>query len=892
MNGESLKKIDQQAESSLLRLHELWQSTHTLANSQQQPLTEALQEHYLSLEELQVVLEELRSQNQELITIRHIEFGIVNSEFGIITPRLKAGAWIKMLRICLFSINKFRGKELCLIPNSEFRIPNCFGQVLEVERQRYRELFDLAPEGYLVTDPEAIILEANQAAGKLLNCSPKRLIGKPLIVFALGESLPKFHTMLSQLQSSQKPQAWEVQIKPRNLDPFPGLFKVAIVQDSDGKVIGLRWLLQDISKRKQYEEALEMARSNLEQQVAERTTELAISNEQLKQEITERRRIEAALRQQNEWARLMMAMQARIRQSLNLEEILKTTVAEVRQFLGADRVVVYKVDSSRVASVVAESVDAACTSLLGIQIDTPLFKERVVFYRRGNPSVIHDMRQAEFPTAINQFLQQQQVKASLTVPILQGNKFWGLLAIHQCQGTRLWQPSEVELLQQLATQVSITIQQSELYQQVVQLNTNLESQVQQRTAQLKKSLDFEATLKRISDDVRDTLDEKQILQTAVWELAVVLNIHGCNTGLYDAEFSTSTISYEYKVGLDAAQGQVVQMQDFLEGYKQLLQGEYFQFCELVSSWQTPVAILACPIFGDQGTIGDLWLFKQPESAFDELELRLVQQVANQCAIAIRQARLYQAAQVKIQELETLNRLKDDFLNNVSHELRTPVANMNMAIQMLSKILQRDREALAQLTKTEAESSKVSRYLHILQNECERELNLIDSLLDLQNLSGNIQPSVLTSIQLQDWLPQFVEPFQARSHNYKQNLLIDISPHLPRLICEPSSLGRVLAELLNNACKYTPPGEKILVKAQAQSGMMQLSISNSGVEIPANEIPRIFEKFYRIRANDFWNQGGTGLGLALVQQLVKRLGGKISVESSAQQTCFTVELPLN
>jgi len=727
MNGESLKKIDQQAESSRLRLHELWQSTHTLANSQQQPLTEVLQENYLSLEELQVVLEELRSQNQELITIR--------------------------------------------------------------------------------------------------------------------------------------------------------------------QVIGLRWLLQDISKRKQYEEALEMARSNLEQQVAERTTELAASNEQLKQEIKERRRIEAALRQQNEWARLMMAMQARIRQSLNLEEILKTTVAEVRQFLGADRVVVYKVDSSRVASVVAESVDTACTSLLGIQIDTPLFKERVVFYRRGNPSVIHDMRQAEFPTAINQFLQQQQVKASLTVPLLHNNKLWGLLAIHQCKGMRLWQPSEVELLQQLAIQVSIAIQQSELYQQVVQLNTHLESQVQQRTAQLKKSLDFEATLKRISDDVRDTLDEKQILQTAVWELAVVLNIHGCNTGLYDAD-STSTISYEYKVGLDAAQGQVVQMQDFLEGYKQLLQGEYFQFCELVSSWQTPVAILACPIFDDQGTIGDLWLFKQPESAFDELEIRLVQQVANQCAIAIRQARLYQAAQVKIQELETLNRLKDDFLNSVSHELRTPVANMNMAIQMLSKILQQDRESLAQLTKAEAESSKVSRYLHILQNECERELNLIDNLLDLQNLSGNSQPSVLTSIQLQDWLPQFVEPFQARSHNYKQNLLIDISPNLPRLICEPSSLRRVLAELLNNACKYTPPGEKILVKAQTQSGMMHLSVSNSGVEIPANEIPRIFEKFYRIRANDLWNQGGTGLGLALVQQLVTRLGGKISVESSAQQTCFTVELPLN
>ena len=73
--------------------------------------------------------------------------------------------------------------------------------------------------------------------------------------------------------------------------------------------------------------------------------------------------------------------------------------------------------------------------------------------------------------------------------------------------------------------------------------------------------------------------------------------------------------------------------------------------------------------------------------------------------------------------------------------------------------------------------------------------------------------------------------------------------------------------------------------------IQISVSNSGVEIPASEIPRIFDKFYRIRAHDVWNQGGTGLGLALVQQLVTRLGGKIFVNSSKGQTCFTVELPL-
>lgn len=440
---------------------------------------------------------------------------------------------------------------------------------------------------------------------------------------------------------------------------------------------------------------------------------------------------------------------------------------------------------------------------------------------------------------------------------------------------------------------------SKLYRQVVQLNTTLESVVRERTAQLQKALDFEAILKRICDDVRDTLDEKQILQAVVWELAVGLNIHGCNMGLYDALLSTSTISYEYTLSINSTWGQVIKMQDFPEGYQQLLQGQYFQFCELTASWQTPVAILACPIFDDRGTIGDLWLFKHPEATFDELEIRLVQQVANQCAIAIRQARLYQAAQAKIQELETLNHLKDDFLDTVSYELRTPLANMKMAIEMLGTVLNR-KQVSACLSGSGKELEKISRYLEILHNECKRVLNPLDNLLELQN-SGNSQPSVLTSIQLQEWLPQIAAPFQERSRHYQQSFLIEISPDLPRLICESAWLGRVLAELLHNACKYTPAAGKIVIKAETHETSLQtpttspktiqISVSNSGVEIPASEIQRIFDKFYRIRAHDVWNQGGTGLGLALVQQLVTRLGGKIFVDSSNRQTCFTVELPL-
>ena len=125
-----------------------------------------------------------------------------------------------------------------------------------------------------------------------------------------------------------------------------------------------------------------------------------------------------------------------------------------------------------------------------------------------------------------------------------------------------------------------------------------------------------------------------------------------------------------------------------------------------------------PSITREKVLGDLWLIDHKEHVFNEFEIRLVQQVANQCAIAIRQARLYKAAQAQVHELEKLNRLKDEFLSTVSHELRTPISNVKMAIHML---------------KNAPTEEKRQQYLKILEAESQREADLIDDLLDLQKL---------------------------------------------------------------------------------------------------------------------------------------------------------------
>lgn len=230
---------------------------------------------------------------------------------------------------------------------------------------------------------------------------------------------------------------------------------------------------------------------------------------------------------------------------------------------------------------------------------------------------------------------------------------------------------------------------------------------------------------------------------------------------------------------------------------------------------------------------------------------------------------------QMQGLEALNHLKDEFLSTVSHELRSPLSNIKMLIQML-----------------QIDSSEEQRnyYLQILEQECDREAELIEDLLDLQRLEHNHQLPILEEIDLEGWLPHLIEPFQKRTQSRQQMLQLHFTCQPPLLISDKLGLERILSELVNNACKYTPPGETIAVEVQTTPAHIHFIVSNSGAEIPSAELPKIFEKFYRIPHGDRWQQGGTGLGLTLVKKLVEWLNGTIQVTSQLNQTTFTIQIP--
>lgn len=152
--------------------------------------------------------------------------------------------------------------------------------------------------------------------------------------------------------------------------------------------------------------------------------------------------------------------------TLNLDEILNITVEEVRQFLHTDRAIVFRLAPDGTGTVVAESVGAQWISIMSAQIYDPCFVESYVDrYRQGMVTTKTDINDGDISPCHVELLTKYQVKANLVVPIMHQDRFWGVLIAHHCTSPRQWQPLEIDLLEQLSTQVSVAIRQAELYQQ-------------------------------------------------------------------------------------------------------------------------------------------------------------------------------------------------------------------------------------------------------------------------------------------------------------------------------------------------------------------------------------------------------------------------------------------
>jgi PAS domain S-box-containing protein len=567
-----------------------------------------------------------------------------------------------------------------------------------------------------------------------------------------------------------------------------------------------------------------------------------------------------------------------------LPEILREIAPEIRQLLDCDRFLIYQFHSRETGLILAESSGNTVSSLRSQEITHLVFDdEQQEHYKLGYVPIIEDIFATGLHPHQRDFFNSIQVRAYVVVPILRQHNLWGLLISQHCHKPHQWEQGEIDLLKQLAVQISIATHQAEMHQQIIHLQTQLEVERQKHHTQLQQIENFAALIQRMTEQIRDCLLATPILETATLELVKLLELERCQIELYNGKRTSATVTTEYSLNLSNYPGQVRQIGDFPQIYDQLLQKKPFYSVEIVPGWHPQLQIcaqLACPIFDAEGILGNLWVIKHTESIFTELEISLVQQVANECAIALRQFHLSEKIQNQVKELEQRERLKNEFLKTLAQELQTPMTSISLVAQTLEGLVNPDDLHL------------IPQLLQILQQECGRESKLINDLLTLAYLKIEPASPTLITIDLKTWLRPIGESFRDVTSLQKQELKLHIQENLPTLDTDITDLERIISELMHHACKCTPSGGGITLSAAGNLQKIELKVSSKGLEYSPEELSQIFQPFYRLTKNAPWKSQESGLELTLVKTMVNRLGGSIEVEKADNQIIFSIKFPIS
>ncbi|MBW4583040.1 MAG: response regulator [Tildeniella nuda ZEHNDER 1965/U140] len=622
---------------------------------------------------------------------------------------------------------------------------------------------------------------------------------------------------------------------------------------------------------------------------------------------TRTRELRRSLRQES----LLNAVTSTIRSDLSYRQILHTIGETVGHILEVSSCVVRPLQDGRLSDdwFVYVNEQAAATDTCALAKLKATLAQTV--WETHHIEMIQDVETDDRWRDDTPALQQRWkayasagIRSSLIVPLVCQQELMAVLALHQCGEVRLWQEDEVQLLTLVADQAALALFQARTYEQIRALAKR------------------EALINTITTAIRSSLDPQEIFAAITQQLGQALHADGCAlslwtqedefvqlVGLHDAAhsgWSTTTVSHDshglrdINVATEAlpattppTEGDGIprplpQSTVPIEGNPVLKQLLLTQQPVVISDLeQDPMmtvseqpfrnparALLVVPLILDGQIIGSISLRQNRQSRrWQPSEIELAQAVAVQAAIAVHQSRLYQKTRQQAEQLLELDQQKTEFFQNISHEFRTPLTLMIGPLE----------SAIAQHQGLSHDQATVA-----LRNS-RRLLRLVNQLLDLQRLdAGRMQPS-FRPCDLVDFVSQTVDSFRP----YCEKKGIALTTRLtscPQVYLDLEKFDKVLYNLLSNAMKFTPEGGTITVTLQPAGDHCLLKVTDTGIGIRPDQMPHLFERFRQAEGSANRSYEGSGLGLALVKELVDLHGGQISVESVyGSGTTFTVWL---
>ncbi|QUY46007.1 ATP-binding protein [Acaryochloris marina] len=544
-------------------------------------------------------------------------------------------------------------------------------------------------------------------------------------------------------------------------------------------------------------------------------------------------------------AKLLASITQHIRESLSFDEILTTTVNEVREVFQADRVLIFHLTSQGSGVVIKESVlPEYPVTLEMLFLDECFPEECYEFYCQGNPRIVLDVFKDEWADCLAEFMDQVGVKTKIVAPIVQLDndnlpRVWGLLIVHSCAYFRQWQATDAELLQSISNQLAIALKQSDLYTQLQTRETHLRNMFENAVNGM-TMLTMNGHFIQVNPALCQLLgySNSELLQLPIQDLIQPQELDRYRNSVQDL-IKDRTSSLQFESELNHISGKTI--------------------------WTICSASLVRDSAGKP--------------------LYFVVQV------------------VDISERRALEQMKSEFISSVSHELRTPLTSIHGSLGLLvSGALDEQPEASKQMIEIAAtESARLVRLVSDILDIERLETNKItlhqqwcDATSLLQRVSEILRQTaedndislIITPTSTQVWADE--DRIIQVLVNLVSNAIKFSNPGSTVSLSVPAQNGN---PILPSQGKRQDTHSDPLDQGISAALQILFQVKDHGKGIPADKLEIIFDRFQQVNGSDSREQGGTGLGLAICQNIVQQHGGMIWVESVlGQGSSFYFTLP--
>ncbi len=710
-------------------------------------------------------------------------------------------------------------------------------EALRETTERLQALVHAAPVGVTVVDLDGRIRLWNPSAQQMFGVAPEEVLDKPLssLRSLQVENVDTFIGVMQQVLAGETVLGKEVRAYRKDSVPLEVMVSAAPLRDSAGRIHAVMGVLADV---------------------------------------TDRRRAEAGLERHVREMSVLYETSLEVADSGDPMQIVRTVLTRAADLLGAPMGGVYLMDEAgrQLELVVTHNLPA------GFQGRRLLLGEGLAgkVALSGEAMVVNDHTAWEGRHTGNDSVSFRRMAGA---PLRHGARVLGVINVIDDQRTDPYEADEVRVLQLFADQAAIALENARLLEETRRRAIHLES-VTSVAAALRAA--------RHRDEVMPVILNR--LQDLVGAQGALLAMEGRGTqgivvpvasGAWSPLEGTRQTESESLFGEVLATGKAMMQVD--------TGGEAWR--RLPIEIQRTPAVALIPLVEQEEVVGLLGVGRR--EPFGQAERSLLLALAEVVGNALHRADMLETLEERVQirtrelaeaneRLKELDRLKSDFVSNVSHELRTPITNVLLYLDLLQQPGREDRRGT---------------YMQVLRRESERLGHLIEDLLMLSRMDQAALQLNRELRTLDPILAEVVTAHRARAQSKRIELTLEPNPEVPAVWIGYQQVIQVFNNLVGNAVAYTLAGGRVTLTSLVQerpdgSREVGARVWNDGPPISAEDLPMLFQRFYRGKTGRESGEAGTGLGLAICKEIIDRHAGRIDVQSSPEEgTSFTIWLPV-